>query len=101
MKQKIMPLAEAAAMVPDGALLGLMRSKVDGSPLAFLRELVRQNKRDLRAASRGAGLAVDLLIGAGTVVELESCSMDLDKYGPAPNFQAALRREGFTMKDNA
>lgn len=101
MRQKVKTLSEAAALVPNGALVGLMRSKVDGSPMAFVRELIRQRKQGLRAASRGSGLAVDMLIGAGVCVELESCSMDLDKYGPAPHFQRALRSDGFTMKDNA
>lgn len=101
MRSKVVSLGEAASAVPDGALIGLMRSKMDGSPMALLRELIRQGRRDLRAVSRGAGLACDMLIGAGVLAELETCSMDLDVYGPAPNFQRAIRVPGFLMKDTA
>lgn len=101
MRNKVVSLAEAASAISDGALIGLMRSKMDGSPIALLCELVRQGRRDLRAVSRGAGLACDMLIGADVLSELETCSMDLDVYGPAPNFQRAIRTPGFRMKDTA
>lgn len=101
MRSKVVSLAEAAGVVRDGALIGLMNSKIDGAPMAFIRELVRQGRRELRAVSRGAGLACDLLIGAGVLRELETCSMDLASYGPAPHFQRAIRSSGFRMKDTA
>jgi glutaconate CoA-transferase subunit A len=101
MRRKVVSLAEAAGAVRDGALIGLMSSKLDGAPLAFVRELVRQGRRELRAVTRGAGLACDLLIGAGVLRELETCSMDLAAYGPAPHFQRAIRGSGFRMKDTA
>lgn len=101
MPNKVVSLTEAAGVVRDGALIGLMNSKIDGAPMAFVRELIRQGRRDLRVVSRGAGLACDLLIGAGVLRELETCSMDLDVYGPAPHFQRAIRGSAFRMKDTA
>lgn len=101
MQEKVMLLKEAAAFVRDGALLGLTTSTVDNAPLAFLRELVRCRARNLRAVTlTGGGLNLDLLIGAGVLTEYETCSCSLGPYGPAPNFQRALRTGLIKLKDS-
>jgi glutaconate CoA-transferase subunit A len=101
MKEKLMPLEKAAKLVKDGCLLGMTNSAVENSPMGFLRELVRQGKKNLRVATLPVGgLNVDLLIGAGLVAEYETCACSLGSYGPAPNFQRAIRERAMKMKDN-
>ncbi|HSR11617.1 MAG TPA: hypothetical protein VLS90_09220 [Thermodesulfobacteriota bacterium] len=100
MKDKLVGLKEAAAMVRDEALLGFTSEFVENCPMAFLREIVRQGKKELRVATLpGGGIHVDLLIGAGSVAEYETCHCSLGDFGPAPNFQKALRRGAIRMKD--
>ena len=101
MKDKRMSLQEAAALVQNGALIGLTTSTLDNTPMAFLRELIRQKRQQLRLVTlTGGGLNADLLIGAGVVAEYETCSCALGPYGPAPNFQRALRVGLIKMKDS-
>jgi len=101
MKEKIVSLEETAASVRDGALLGMTTSALDNAPMAFLRELLRQGLKDLRVATLpGGGLNVDLLIGAGIVSEYETCHCSLGPFGPAPNFQRAIRTRRLKMKDS-
>jgi glutaconate CoA-transferase subunit A len=101
MKEKILPLEEAAGLVKDGSLLGFTTPALENCPMAFLRELVRRGRKNLRvAALTGGSLNVDLLIGAGAVAEYEACHHSLGGYGPAPNFQRALRGGSLKMKDN-
>ncbi len=101
MREKKISLAEAAGMVEDGSLLGFTTPALDSSPMAFLRELVRRRKSNLRVATlTGGGLNIDFLIGAGAVAEYETCHCSLGEYGAAPNFQRALRLKAFKMKDN-
>jgi glutaconate CoA-transferase subunit A len=100
MREKLALLEEAAAVVNDGALVGLTTAVVDNAPLAFLRELIRRESKDLRLVTlTGGGLNADLLIGAGVVTEYETCSCALGTYGPAPNFQRAVRSGLIKMKD--
>lgn len=100
MKEKIASLEEAARLVKDGYLLGLT-SYLENAPMAFLRELSRLGRRNLRvAALPGGGLNVDFLIGAGAVAEYETCYCSLGGYGQAPNFQRALRCGSLKMKDS-
>jgi glutaconate CoA-transferase subunit A len=100
MKEKIISLEEAARWVKDGYLLGLT-SYLENAPMAFLRKLVRLGTKNLRVATLpGGGLNVDLLIGAGAVSEYETCYCSLGDYGPAVNFQRALRGDHLKVKDN-
>jgi glutaconate CoA-transferase subunit A len=101
MREKLVPLADAATAVTHGALLGLTTATLDNAPMALLRELVRQGTKDLCLVTlTGGGLNADLLIGAGTAVEYETCYCTLGKYGQAPNFQRALRTGLIKMKDS-
>lgn len=101
MQDKLRSLEEAAALVQDGALIGLTTSTLDNAPMAFLRELIRQKCKQLRLVTlTGGGLNADLLIGAGVVAEYETCSCALGPYGPAPNFQRAIRIGLIKMKDS-
>ena len=102
MKDKLVSLQEAARTVPDGALLGLTTCSVGhGGLMAFLRELVRQGTSALRVATlSGGGLDIDLLIGAAAVAEYETCACSLGEYGPAPNFQRAIRDGSIVLKDS-
>lgn len=101
MQEKLMTLEEAATTVRDGTLLGLTTSTVDNAPMAFLRELIRRGGKQLRLVTlTGGGLNADLLIGAGVVAEYETCSCALGPYGPAPNFQRAIRIGLIKMKDS-
>ena len=101
MHEKLMPLEEAVAVVRDGALVGLTTAIVDNAPMAFLREVIRRDAKQLRLVTlTGGGLNADLLIGAGVVAEYETCSCSLGAYGPAPSFQRALRAGLIKMKDS-
>ncbi|HJY82727.1 MAG TPA: hypothetical protein VKK81_16790 [Candidatus Binatia bacterium] len=101
MQEKLMPLEEAVTVVRDGSLVGLTTSTLDNAPMAFLRELLRRGTKSLRLVTlTGGGLNADLLIGAGVVAEYETCSCSLGTYGPAPNFQRALRSGLIKMKDS-
>lgn len=82
-----MSAAAAAALVPDGASVGLGRPE----PLALVRELVRQGRRDLDlVAVPTGGLGAELLIAAGAVRSLESSGIDLGEHGFAPAFSEAV-----------
>ena len=101
MRDKCLSLEHAAAIVKDNTLIGLTTATVDNAPMAFLREVIRGGATRLRLVTlTGGGLNADLLIGAGVVAEYETCSCSLSLYGPAPNFQRALRTGLIKMKDS-
>ncbi len=86
MAVQMLDLSAAAAMVPDGASVGI----AGFSPMALVRALARRHARDLHLVGvPTGGLAVDLLIGAGCVRSLESSGVHLGEHGFAPHFSRA------------
>jgi glutaconate CoA-transferase subunit A len=57
-------LAELAALVPDGASIALGGSFLHRGPFAFVRELIRQGRRDLELVKQSPGYDVDILCRA-------------------------------------
>ena len=87
MFQSLPDLADAVA---DGDRVGLPGDAA-GVAMAATRELIRRDARDLRLfCLPGSGLAVDVLVGAGAVAELETAGADLGEHGPAPCLARAL-----------
>jgi glutaconate CoA-transferase subunit A len=85
---------EAVAAIPDGATVGVGGTIIADHPMALVRELVRQRKRDLVIVAPTAGLDVDLLIAAGCVRRIHTAYVGaegLAPYGPA--FRAAIEAE--------
>lgn len=91
---KLISLADAAALVPDGATLALGGMTVYRRPVAFVRELLRRATppRDLTLLCFTAGYESDLLVGAGCVKTVRSCYFGLESFGFAPMFTEAAQR---------
>ena len=71
MVDKIIALAEAAALVPDGATLSFGGFTTQRHPMAFVYELVRLGRRNLYLFGHSPGGDWDTLIGAGCVKRVE------------------------------
>jgi len=70
MRPKVIPVAEAVAMIPDGARLMIGGFMGVGSPMRLIDELVRQARRDLTLIVNDTarpGVGVGKLITAGLV----------------------------------
>jgi glutaconate CoA-transferase subunit A len=71
---KIFSLAEAIGLIPDGAVVALGGADGERVPMAAVRELIRQGRRDLHivAASESPGLA--LLAAAGCAASTDTAA---------------------------
>jgi glutaconate CoA-transferase subunit A len=96
---KQVSLAEAARRVGDGARIALGGFSVYQHPMAFVRELIRQGRRDLTVVGVVNGPEVDMLAGAGALRRVESSYVGLEKYGLAPNFRRRVQDGKLEMVD--
>jgi len=88
-----------AEQIPDGALLALPPA-YGYVPTALIHALIRRGARDLRLLCVPiGGIAVDLLIGAGCVAEVEAAAVSLAEAGPAPAFTRAVEQGRVRMRD--
>lgn len=58
---KVINIEEASQLVQDGMMLGLGGNVLHRSPMAFVRELVRQKRKNLRVVKTAGGHDVDIL----------------------------------------
>lgn len=101
MRNKVMPLAEAARCVNDGDHL-VMSANLQRSPMAFLREVVRRGVRNLRVIGVvGGELNIDFLVGAGAVAAVDTCSVTLGEFArTGPNFSRYVLEGRVRVLDN-
>ena len=93
-------LDRLAGRVADGAMLALPPD-YSFVPMAAVRALVRRGVRDLHLVTvPQAGIAADLLIGAGCVATIETAAVSLGELGNAPRFTAAVEGGRLAIRDS-
>ncbi len=88
MIDKVTSLAEAVKLVKSGDTLTLGGMNLYRRPVAFVRELLKTDVRDLTLLNFTSSYESDLLIGAGRVKTLCTCYCGLESFGLAPMFTA-------------
>ena len=66
LREKVMPLEQAAALVPDGALVGIGGSTLSRTPMAMIWALIRAGRKDLFCARSITSCEGELLFASGT-----------------------------------
>jgi glutaconate CoA-transferase subunit A len=65
LREKVMPLEEAAALVPDGASVGIGGSTLSRTPMAMIWALIRAGRKDLSCARSIVSSEGELLFASG------------------------------------
>ena len=86
MTDKLMSLREAASLVQSGDTLALVGMTLYRRPVAFVRELLKTDTRDLTLLCFTASYESDLLAGAGRVKAVRTCYFGMEAFGLAPMF---------------
>ena len=83
-------LADAAALVADGALVALGGGLSARLPMALVRELIRQRRTGLHLVGSAHSIDVDMLVGAGAVRRCEESYVGFEQdLGLAPAYRRA------------
>jgi glutaconate CoA-transferase subunit A len=91
LKSKVMGLSEAVKEIPnEGACLALGGFAITRNPIAFVHEIIRQQKKDLDVYQTVAGMDTELLVGAGCVKKLNYTSGSLDRFGRLERINADI-----------
>ncbi len=97
MSVRVSDVEAAAALVPNGASMGMASPPT----MALVRALIRRGARDLHLIGvPTGGLAADLLIGAGCVRSIEASAVQIGEAGFAPHFSRAVQVGTLTIRDS-
>jgi glutaconate CoA-transferase subunit A len=99
MKSKLVSLAEAASLIPSGSSLTVGGSIIRRSPVALIRELIRQGKSGFTVLAYPAGFTTDLLAGAGAVDRVEAVYEGLFQFGFSYNFRRGVESGAIDIRD--
>ncbi|MPZ67579.1 MAG: CoA transferase subunit A [Pseudonocardiaceae bacterium] len=98
---KRVPLQQAAALVPDGALVALGGGLSARLPMALVRALVRRGIRGLHVVGSAHGIDVDLLIAAGAIAVCEESYVGFEQdLGLAPAFRRAAESASIEVRES-
>lgn len=91
MIDKTLSLDDAVRFVQDGQTVALGGMTIYRRPVAFVQALINTENppRKLTLFSFTAGLAADMLVGAGMVDRIRTCYFGLETFGLAPMFTKA------------
>lgn len=101
MKKALTSLDEAAELIKDGDLLTFGGATFHRAPMEFIREMVRQEKKDLILVDREPAMDFDLLIGAGCVAKVRTGMLAFEIFGMAPNFRKMSEARKIITKEGA
>lgn len=92
MMDKVTPMEMAVKLVKTGQTLGLGGMTIYRRPVAFAKALIEQETppTDLTLLAFTAGLASDMLVGAGLVSHTRTCYFGLESFGLAPHFTSKV-----------
>lgn len=84
---KLMTMREATQRIADGSSICCPSFGYEKVAFAFIRELIRQRKKDLYLYGSGMNVDADMLIGAGCIRKAEIGHIGFENIGLAPCFR--------------
>jgi glutaconate CoA-transferase subunit A len=99
---KIVTLQQFAALVADGSSVAVGGSFLHRGPFAFVRELIRQGRRNLEIVKQSPGYDIDLLCRAGALARARVGIVAMEgNFGLAPWFRRAVETGQIGLEEHA
>ncbi|HSB72933.1 MAG TPA: CoA-transferase [Candidatus Methylomirabilis sp.] len=96
---KVVSLAEAVAGAPDGANMTFGGFAAYFTPLAFVREMIRQGKARIEMTSVAECWVADYLAGAGALTRARFSNFMFEGLGRCKNFCRGVERGEILVED--
>ena len=101
MRKVLTSLQDVGNLVKDGDLVTTGGATFHRAPMEFVRELVRQGKKNLNLVDREPAMDFDLLIGADCVKKIRAGMLAFEIFGLAPNFRKRSEAREIITKEGA
>jgi glutaconate CoA-transferase subunit A len=95
----ILTLEELAELVPSGIGLAIGGVHLSRLPIALIKRILANGKKDFVFTSWGGGLPLELFLEANAVRKLIFCFSSLDIFGLAPRFREALEQKKIEVEE--
>lgn len=92
MEEKAALLEQAVALIHDGDVVALQNMATQACPMALVREMIRQEKRNIRLVVLVGGMAVDWLAAAGVIDRLIGAAVTMEQFGLCQQYRRAVEQ---------
>ena len=92
MQENLTTIEEAIAKVANGHIVALQTMATVASPMALVRELIRQQKRELGLVVLVGGIPVDWLAAAGVINRLIGAAVTMEQFGLCQQYRQAVEQ---------
>ncbi|MFV0463501.1 MAG: CoA transferase subunit A [Nostocoides sp.] len=89
---KVTTLSEAAGLVSDGDVVALQNMATQAAPMALVREIIRQDRKDLTLVALVGGMAVDWLSAAGCLSGFIGAAVSMEQFGLCQQYRKAVEQ---------
>jgi glutaconate CoA-transferase subunit A len=97
---KLVTAEEAAALVEDGATLGVGGVMSQMAPMTVLRAIADGGARDLHAVTVAAGLSIELLVAGGAAARVSAAFVSFEDLGMAPAFRRRVEQGDLVFEEH-
>ncbi|TAK32955.1 MAG: CoA transferase subunit A [Chloroflexota bacterium] len=99
MEGKVGQLSDIGQFIKPGSSVAIGGAWLCNHPMAIVREIIRQQIKDLTVMTIVGSIDIDLLLGAGLVKELYFSFVSLEAFGLAPNFRRAIEGQQIAFQE--
>ena len=99
MQVKQATISEAVSLVSDGDVVALQNMATQAAPMAMVRELIRQERRDLALVCLVGGMAVDWLAAAGCMNRFIGNAVSMEQFGLAQRYRREVEAGRIRMEE--
>jgi len=92
MQPRLTSLSEAISIVRDGDIVAVQNMATQSAPMALVREIIRQGKKDIGLVVLVGGIAVDWLAAAGVINRLTGAAVSMEQFGLCQQYRLAVER---------
>lgn len=92
MQEKLTTIEDAIGKVSNGDVVALQTMATVASPMALVRELIRQKKRELGLVVLVGGIPVDWLAAAGVINRLIGAAVTMEQFGLCQQYRQAVEQ---------
>jgi len=97
--EKLTTLEDAAALVRDGDTVAIQNMATQAAPMALVRELIRQGRRDLGVVCLVGGISVDWLAAAGAMNRLIGAAVSMEQFGLCQRYRKAVEAGAIRVEE--
>jgi glutaconate CoA-transferase subunit A len=91
-QEKLTSLHDAISLIGDGDIVALQNMATQAAPMALVREMIRQEKREIGLVVLVGGIAVDWLAAAGVINRLIGAAVSMEQFGLCQQYRRCVEK---------